>query len=279
VTAVDRWTGGDDYEAFIGRWSRRIAGEFVPWLGVPAGARWVDVGAGTGALTAAILERAAPASVIGVEPSSDFLGWAGQSLTDPRARWLVGDAAALPLEIGSVDVVVSGLVLNFVPDVPAALAEFRRVAVPGAVVAAYVWDYRERMEPLRRFWDAAVELDPTAAPADEAQRFPLCAPERLVAAFAAAGLSDVAVGALGTPARFASFDDYWRPFLSRVGPAPGYVATLSEDRRDALRERLRATLPTAADGSIALNAGAWAVRGRTPNAPAAGDGTGTDRPD
>ena len=181
---------------------------------------------------------------------------------DNAARFAVGDAASLPLHDHSVDVVVSGLVLNFVPDLPDALREMRRVSAPGATLAAYVWDYAARMDLLRTFWDAAVALDPAAQPLDEAVRFPICAPVPLADAFGAAGLTDVETAAIEVPMAFRDFDDYWSPFLRGIGPAPGYVASLDDDAATALRERLRADLPTESDGSIRLMARAWAVRGR-----------------
>ncbi len=260
--ATDRWSGGDAYEAFIGRWSRLVAADFVEWLGVGPGARWVDVGCGTGALSASIIERADPVSVVGVDPSADFVAAAGRRVTDARVAFVVGDAMALPVASGSADVVVSGLVLNFIPDVTLALREMTRVGVPRATIAAYVWDYAGRMEPLRRFWDAAVALDPAAITVDEGLRFPICAPDPLRRRFEGAGLTQVAVDAIEVPTVFRDFDDYWTPFLSGVGPAPGYAMSLGDDARAALRDRLRSSVPTDPDGSIHLVARAWAVRGR-----------------
>jgi len=262
VTTADRWTGGDDYERWIGRWSRPIGAAFVDWLGVGPRGRWLDVGCGTGALSQAILERADPARVIGIDPSDSFVEHARRHVVDPRVTFVVGSADALALGDGSADAIVAGLVLNFVPDLGAALAEMGRVAADGAVVGGYVWDYGGRMELIRRFFDAAVSLDPAAASVDEGGRFPLCAPEPLRAAFVEAGFGTVEVRSIEVPTVFADFDDYWAPFLTGVGPAPGYAASLSLDRRDALRERLRADLPTSPDGSIHLIARAWAVRGR-----------------
>ena len=257
----DTWERGGAYERFVGRWSRRVAPEFLAWLDVPAARRWLDVGCGTGALAATIIDRCSPSAVFGVEPSEGFLATARAKLGG-HATLLHGDAMALPLGDASVDVVVSALVLNFVPDAPAALHEMKRVATPRGTVAAYVWDYAGRMELMRHFWEAAVATDPAAAPIAEAMRFPLCRPEALEALFAGAGLADVAVHAIDTPTPFVDFDDYWQPFLGGQGPAPSYAMSLDEEQRARLRERLRAQLPTAADGSIGLIARAWAVRGR-----------------
>jgi len=156
---------------------------------------------------------------------------------------------------------VSGLVLNFVPDLPGALAEMARVAVPGGTVAAYVWDYAEGMEMLRHFWDAAADLDANAVQLHEGRRFPLCRPAALQTAFEQAGFGDVVVAPLEIPTPFTSFDDYWQPFLGAQGPAPAYVASLSEERRRRLREALRNSLPANSAGAIVLRARAWAVRG------------------
>jgi SAM-dependent methyltransferase len=258
----DRWTGGDDYEAYVGRWSRQVAPLFIDWLGMPPGARWLDVGCGTGALTAAIVEHADPSSVLGVDPSADFVGAAAGSQTDPRVRFAIADAAALPVGDGSIDVVVSALVLNFIPDIPGALGEMRRVAAPGGTVAAYVWDYAGRMDLIRRFFDAAISVDPGAAAHDEGVRFPICSPAALLDAFEGAGLTAVDVQQIDVPTPFRDFDDYWTPFLSGVGAAPAYAVALAPGMRAGLRERLERTLPIAADGSIDLIARAWAVQGR-----------------
>jgi SAM-dependent methyltransferase len=219
------------------------------------------VGCGTGALSRAILDRCAPAAVLGVDPSEGFLAHARRALPDPRAEFRLGDARALPVPDAAFDAVVSGLLLNFVTDQPKAAAEMRRAAKPGAVVAAYVWDYAGGMQMMRRFWDAAVALDPAARERDEGRRFPLCRPEPLRALFEGAGLRAVEVSAVEAPTVFRDFDDYWTPFLGGQGPAPGYCASLGEDRRAALRERLRASLTAGPDGGIRLVARAWAARG------------------
>jgi len=262
---MDRWVEGDLYEPYVGRWSRLVAERFVDRLGVPEGATWVDVGAGTGALAEAAIRRAGAGHVIGVEPSDGFLRVARDRLRHLPFEGRPGDAGTLPVETSSSDAVVSGLVLNFVPDRAEALAEARRVARPGAVVAAYVWDYAGEMQMMRAFWDAAVALDADARDADEGVRFAdLATAEGMATAFASAGLEAVDAWAIDVPTVFQDFDDYWTPFLTGQAPAPSYCMSLAEDRRSALRERLRATLPAEADGSIRLVARAWAVRGREP---------------
>lgn len=257
----DVWASGDAYESYVGRWSRRAAPEFIGWLDQPAGGRWLDVGCGTGALSQTILERAAPQSVLGIDPSDGFLAHARRAVIDPRAEFRAGDAQALPVDGGAFDAVVSGLVINFVPDMAKAAAEMARAARAGGTVAVYVWDYGGEMQMMRRFWDAAVALDPAALQKDEARRFLACRPEPLAALIEGAGLANVEVRAIDVPTVFKDFDDYWTPFLSGQAPAPGYCMSLSEERRAALRERIRASLPFRDDGSVPLIARAWAARG------------------
>jgi SAM-dependent methyltransferase len=257
----DTWERGSPYEQYVGRWSRQIAPMFLSWLKIPAGRRWLDVGCGTGALCATIVDRCSPSSVAGVEPSEGFLTTAKENLAG-RAALHQGSATAIPLDDASVDVAVSGLVLNFVPDPPAALLEMARVTSKGGTIAAYVWDYAARMELIRFFWDAAVELDPEAAKLDEGARFPLCRPEALERLFAGAELQEVDVKPIDIPTSFSDFDDYWRPFLGGQGPAPAYAMSLGETARARLRDRIRERLPTEANGSIPLTARAWAARAR-----------------
>ncbi len=257
----DRWDTADPYERYVGRWSRMVALEFLAWLAIPAGARWLDVGCGTGALSQTILAHAAPASVIGLDPAVGYIAHARERTPDGRATFVIGDARSLPFDAGMFDTVVSGLALNFVPEPPLAVAEMRRVTTPAAIGAAYVWDYAGEMQLLRYFWDAAAALDPAAHELDQGRRFPLCHPDTLATVFREAGLIQVETRAIDTPTVFRDFDDYWTPFLGGQGPAPSYAMSLSEERRVALRERLRATLPTAPDGTIHLIARAWAVRG------------------
>jgi SAM-dependent methyltransferase len=257
----DTWASGDSYEPYVGRWSRLVARAFFQWLAIPAGGRWLDVGCGTGALTQTLLEVAAPRSVKGIDRSQGYVAFARAHTPDGRAQFAAGDAQDLTAEAGEYDAVVSGLVLNFVPHPDRAVAEMRRAAREGGTLAAYVWDYAGRMQLMRHFWNAAAALDPAVFDLDEGRRFPLCQPEPLAQLFEAAGLSAVETRSIDISTDFRDFDDYWSPFIGGQGPAPGYAMSLSEERRAALRERLRASLPLALDGSLSLIARAWAVRG------------------
>jgi SAM-dependent methyltransferase len=241
----------DAYERFMGRWSRRLAPLFVTFAGVTEGERVLDVGSGTGALSSAAA-AVESVQVTGIEPSPDFVRYAQEHVD---GRFEVGDALALPFADDAFDRTLSMLVLNFVTDPPAALRQMIRVTRPGGVVAAAVWDYGDGMQMLRTFWDAAVALDPDAAPRDE-RHMPLCTGGALAELWRAHGLRDVEEQPLTIEMEFASFDDYWQPFLGGQGPAGGYVSSLSESARLALESRLRGA-------DLAMRARAWAVRGVT----------------
>ncbi|NEB00322.1 class I SAM-dependent methyltransferase [Streptomyces sp. SID13726] len=252
----DVWASGAAYDRFMGRWSRAVAREFTAWLGRPDGFAWLDVGCGTGVLSAVVRERCRPGRVLGCDRSEAFVRAARGAV--------VADAQALPVRDGAFDLAVSGLTLNFLPDPAAAVTGMVRAVRPhGGLVAAYVWDYAEGMGLLRHFWDTAAELDPAAAELDEGRRFPHCRPQSLHDLWTDAGLDDVVVRAIEVPTVFADFADLWGPFLAGQGPAPGYVAALTLADREDLRETLRTAVPTAPDGSITLSARAWAIRGRT----------------
>lgn len=258
----DRWDEGGSYELFMGRWSRALGEAFVDWLDMPAGRHWLEIGCGTGALTAQVCRRAKPASIVAIDPSPQFVAHGRATLSDERAEFRVGGLDAAPQRPGGYDAIVSSLVLNFLPDPHAAVAAMRELAAEGGLVAACVWDYAGGMEFLRRFWDAAVALDPAAGAHDEGARFPLCSPVALESLFRGAGLQRVTVHSLQIPTRFRDFDDYWRPFVGGPGPAPAYLASLSEEKQRDLLERVEATLPRERDGSIVLTARAWVVQGR-----------------
>ena len=259
--AGDRWLAGDAYEAYMGRWSRALAREFLAWLHAQSGAHWLEVGCGTGALTAAIVATCDPRSIAACDPSEAFVAHARRAPADPRVTFVTGSTESLPSREGGFDLAVSALVLNFVPAPQEALAALRQRLRPGGIVAACVWDYADGMEFLRVFWDEAAAVDAGAAAFDEGRRFPLCSPAALRTLFEASGLTQVDTGAVEIETRFADFDDYWEPFLRGTGPAPAFVAALAPPARHDLRERLRRRLQPAGSGEIRLRARAWSVRG------------------
>lgn len=257
----DNWEAGDAYESYMGRWSRPLARSFIKWLAPSRRAHWLDVGCGTGALTSAICELADPASVLACDPSEPFIDHARKTVLDGRVSFAVAGAEDLPIGSGALDYIVSGLVLNFVANPGRAISCMIQRLRPMGEIAAYVWDYADGIEFLRRFWDEAVALDSTAADLDEGRRFPICHRDTLQALALGAGLRHVTVDALEIPTRFQDFKDFWTPFLRGTGPAPAYVACLSRDQRELLCERLAGGLTFNSDGSISLKARAWAVSG------------------
>jgi trans-aconitate methyltransferase len=261
---ADRWNSGDAYEAYMGRWSRLVARAFLEWIRPNPQVQWLDVGCGTGALTSVICELCTPTSVIACDPSASFIEHARAKIPDERASFVVAGADALPKRVGGFDMVVSGLVLNFLPKPERALAASLERLRPGGTLAAYVWDYAEGMQLLTTFWEEAVAVDPAAPEADERTRFPLCSAAALEALFKETGLERVQLCALEVPTVFATFEDYWAPFVRGTGPAPSYIATLTIAQRDALKERLRRRLVAGGDGTLRLQARALAVRGTAP---------------
>ena len=259
---VEPWNNEEAYELRVGRWSRLVALDFLAWLELGRGLRWLDVGAGTGALSAAIAGRCSPALLVALDRGIADLRYGRARRSDGGAARVVGDACALPLRSGSFDAVVAGLSLNFLPDpVPAIRALGRLTADRRGVVAAYVWDFGGEMQPHRRFWDAAIALDPSAARYDQANKFPLCRPGALEVAFAAAGLRHIESRTIDVWAEFRDFEDLWRPFVIGDGSVVDYARSLSEDHRHELRERMRDSVDADATGRITLLARAFAARG------------------
>lgn len=261
MTARDQWAAGATYEDFMGRWSRRLAPQFVSWLQIPRGVHWLDVGCGTGSLAHAICRYVDPASVVGCDPANPFVEFARAHSRDARLSFVAAGVESLPRRPGGYGSVTSMLALNFFPDSEAAVHEMRSVAAPRGTVSACVWDYSDGMQFLRHFWDAAAAVDPSARELDEGNRFPLCRRGALTALFRSGGLGDVRCEPIEIPTVFTSFADYWRPLLGGTGPAPSYVASLDAERRLILARRVEETLRQGPDGTIALTARAWAVRG------------------
>jgi ubiquinone/menaquinone biosynthesis C-methylase UbiE len=260
-TMEDSWESGDPYEYYMGRWSLLVAESFIDWLSPSPGLNWLDVGCGSGALSEAIISNHKPAALIAIDQSEDFVETAQKRLGS-RAHCKVGNALSLSLDNSSVSIAVSGLVLNFIPEPEKALSEMRRVTYAGGTVAVYLWDYAGKMDFLRHFWDAAVEIKPEALNLHESKRFPDSNAQALKRLFENAGLVDIETTSIEITTHFRDFDDYWKPFLGGQGPAPSYVLSLDEDERKILRNALKARLPTRQDGSISMVARAWAAKGK-----------------
>jgi SAM-dependent methyltransferase len=230
-------------------------------LQVPGGAHWLDVGCGTGALADAVCSHADPASVVGCDPATPFVEFAREHSRDARQSFVAAAVGGLPRRPGGYGSISSLFALNFLPDPAGAIQEMRSLAAPRSTVSACVWDYSDGMRFLRHFWDAATSQDAAASALDEGNRFPLCRRDALTALFREGDLGDVRCEPIEIRTEFASFEDYWRPFLGGTGPAPSYVASLDANRRAILARNLEETLRPEPDGTITLTARAWAIRG------------------
>jgi SAM-dependent methyltransferase len=245
------------YGSFMGRFSEPLALAFADFAQVPTvvtGATALDVGCGTGALTAVLADRLGADRVSAVDPSASFVDAARDRLPEVDVR--AGRAEDLPFGPDGFDLVLAQLVVHFMTDPVRGIAEMARVARPGGTVAATVWDHGGGQGPLATFWAAARDLDPGVA--DESA-MPGVREGHLEALFTDAGLTDLASTALSVSVAHDSFEDWWEPFTLGVGPAGAHVASLSPEQRDELRDRCRALLP---DGPFSTHAVAWATRGR-----------------
>jgi SAM-dependent methyltransferase len=261
----DIFVESDAYERFMGRWSRELAPLLVTFAAVDEGDSVLDAGSGTGALSFAVAEAIPSVRVTGVDPSGAYVRYAQARAPSARVRFLVGDAQALEVPDATFDKTLSLLVMNFIPDPAKALREMIRATRAGGIVAAAVWDYGEGMQMLRVFWDEAVALDSTLAGRDE-RNMPLCRKGELAALWRAQGLQQVEEQPIAIERAFASFVDYWSPFLGGQGPAGAYAASLAETARVALESKLRKRLlGERQDGAFTLQARAWAVKGVVPD--------------
>lgn len=248
----------------MGRWSRRLAARFIEFAGVSAGDRILDVGCGTGSLAFAIAAVSPNSQIVGIDPSPASVGFARKRAGETRLQFDVGDAQKLPYPDASFDKAVALLVMNFIPDPRKTLLEMIRVTRPGGRAAAAVWDYGDGMTMLRTFWDAAAGLDPAAEPRHE-KHMPYCRKGELSSLWSKCGLLQVQESGLEITLDFPSFDDYFQPFLTGVGPSGSYAKSLPPDRKIALREKLREEiLGKGPDRPISMKALAWVVRGTVP---------------
>ena len=254
------------YEQFMGRWSSLLAPSLVDFTELPDAGRVLDVGSGTGALAFSIARLRVHCQVVGIDPSTQCVGYANSRNPFPaRAGFWVGDAQKLRFSDATFENSLSLLVFNFIPDRKRALREVSRVTKPGGCVSAAVWDYGAGMRMLRAFWDAAGTVDPTAHKFDESH-MPLCRAGELRDFWKQNGLERVEERPLDITMRFESFADYWDPFLLGQGPAGAYLRTVEGDRRQALRSEVKRQLALRAeDAPFSIPARAWAVRGIVPS--------------
>jgi ubiquinone/menaquinone biosynthesis C-methylase UbiE len=250
----------ENYDRFVGRYSPQLARAMCETAGVRAGQRALDVGCGSGALTAALAEVLGAENVSAADPSEPFVEAARAKA--PGARIVVASAESLPFADAEFDATLSQLVVNFLDDPEQGLREMRRVTRAGGTVAGCVWDYGGEMTMLRTFWDAAAALDrERAEPLMESFTMRFASPEELGALWRGSGLDDVDVAPIVAQASYEDFDDLWAPFLTGVGPAGSYAASLDDESQAALRDEFARRLGQP-EGPFALTARAWCAVGR-----------------
>ena len=241
------------YDSFMGRYSTLLAPELCDLVGVQRGWTVVDVGAGSGALTAELVERLGTDAVVAVDPSVPFVGALRERFPDVAVHEAA--AEALPLADAAHDAALAQLVVQFMRDPAAGVAEMRRVTKPGGVVAVSVWDHGTGRGPLSPFWAVALQLD--AAARSESTLTGTNEGE-LAALLRDAGLRDVEETTLEVEVEHPSFEEWWEPYELGVGPAGAYVVGLDPERRETLRESCREALPPA---PFRIAARAWTAVG------------------
>ena len=245
---------GDAYDRFMGRYSRPLARSLADWLDVRTGERALDVGCGPGALTEQLVERLGADRVSAIDPSMPFVETCRARFPDVDVRQ--GSAESLPYDDSSFDVTGASLVVHFMTDPVAGIAEMARVTRPGCWVGATVWDLDGRRAPMATIWAAMAAVRPDMK--DE-HALPGGTEGQLDDYFERAGLHDVEGTELAVTVTHPTFDEWWQPYLHGVGPAGEAIASLDPDRRQLLERALRRNL---GDGPFDLTAVAWAGRGR-----------------
>ncbi len=264
------YTDPEAYDRYMGRWSARLAPLFIRFAAIGDGQRVLDVGCGTGVLGLAVTTLMNNAQVVGIDPVPPYVAYARKRTTDSSVRFEVGSAEALSFGDASFDTCMALLVLQEFPDAPHAVAEMRRVTRPGGRVAACQWDFRTGMPMLSVFWDAVEAVNPGTVAArraakQETGKRAYQDEDELAALWTAGGLVEVYTTSLDIPMNFASFEDFWSPFLSGATPTTAYAPTLPAEARLALAEHLREKLLGGRpDGPFTLEARALAVRGTVP---------------
>jgi ubiquinone/menaquinone biosynthesis C-methylase UbiE len=252
------------YEDRMGRWSRQLAPLFVEFVGVRDGEKVLDVGCGTGSLSATLAKVTGASRIVGIDPSNGFVEYARTKVTDPRVTFELGDAQSLPYPDASFDLCMALLAVDHIPDAPKATNEMRRVTKPSGVVATTMWDRSPANELYGCFWDAAEGID-TTTKRPFGRQGSYGSAEALSQLWNGAGLTDIEATDLSMRCQFSSFDELWQRCLNAEGPAGACMERLSADRREALRTVMRQNvLGDGPDESFSLGAKAWAVRGVVP---------------
>jgi ubiquinone/menaquinone biosynthesis C-methylase UbiE len=256
------WNNSELYNEFMGKWSSIVAKEFINWLIRENNfeqKKWLDVGCGTGALSFEILKKTKPLSVVGIDPSKEYLPKKTQF---ENSTFLVGSAENHQFRNSEFDIIVSALALNFMTNKENSIRKILKILKPGGTFALYVWDYAEKMEFLRYFWNAVVQENPESVKFDEAQLFPICNRDKLKKLFIDCGIKEIFENDIVIETKFDNFDQYWNSFLGGQGPAGQYILSIEEKRRNDIKSYLKESIPISKDGSINLIARAFAIKGK-----------------
>ncbi len=256
-----RFTDGEGYEKFMGRWSRAAGGVFLDWLSLPKGLTWLDVGCGTGAFTEVIRQLSGASEIVGIDPSAAQISYAKSANTAERMRFQIADAQSIPFDDHTFDVAVSGLVLNFIPDREKAVCEMRRVVRHAGTVAAYVWDFAHNGSAAQHLNTAIKELGDPGYRRTELNP-ESTTKENLKSLFERGGLVDVETRVIEIAVRFRDFDDYWDSNTTFTSPSGNFIKSLAEEKRQRLIDLVRARLPIDEEGVISYTARVNAVKGR-----------------
>jgi SAM-dependent methyltransferase len=253
------FSDGKGYERHMGRWSRLVGATFLAWLDAPPGLHWLDVGCGNGAFTEELVTRCAPAAVTAIDPSDGQLAFARTRPELKMVDFRNAGAQELPFPNASFDAAVMALVISFVPDPAHAVHEMARVAKPGGIVATYMWDFATAGAPVSPVIAAvkSLGLDAPLPPRTEASHS-----EVLHDLWKGAGLEAIEARPIGITVSFPSFDDFWESNCLPVGPLGRAIEAMSPATKERLRERLCEQIPIAADGSVAFESRANAIKGR-----------------
>lgn len=257
-----RFDDGAGYERFMGRWSRAAGAVFLEWMTPPITARWLDVGCGTGVFTRLVLDRCAPANMVGIDPATSLIEHARSQSTAEQAEFRVADAQALPFPDSTFDVVASALVLNFVPDQGRALSEMRRVTRAGGIVACYVWDFSAERSPSwpLRLAMRHIGVDVPAVPGSDSSGI-----GSLVASFETAGFQEITSLNFEVSVSFSTFAAFWHSQMPSYSPITEIISALTDYDREKLMAAVRAMLPVNRNGNIEYSARSNAIMARVPS--------------
>ena len=250
-----------EYDNFMGRWSRQVATQFLDWLNARQGLNWLDVGCGVGMLAQSVAKDYAPSSVTGADPLEKSIIAAKQHPNNIGIQFKIGDAQELPFKDTQFDVVVSGLMIKFVPDKTKAIEEMKRVTRPGGIVALYDWDIDSNMNTTRHFWEAVADVIPDHSEDRATTGAPKTEIDSIAKSFDVAGVEEIQQNTISFTTRFRDLDDYWVPITRNSQNVGRFYKTLTAEQRDAVHQRLEYTLPFASDGSISFESRAVAVKG------------------